>query len=93
MHIALMTVTLMLPGCSSLKEKRQRIGGLHERLGRNPNIAVCESGHRNALDRAEWSFVVTGMSKRDIEVLFAGIEEKLRTRVDGYPLDMLRDYL
>lgn len=93
MHIAIMTVTLMLPGCSSLKEKRQRIGGLHERLGRHPGIAVCESGHRSALGRAEWSFVVTGMSKSEIETLFANIEEKLKNRVDGYPIDISREYL
>lgn len=93
MHIAIMTVTLMLPGCLSLKEKRQRIGGLHERLGRNPNIAVCESNHRSALDRAEWSFVVTGMTKGGIEATCASIEEELQTRVDGYLLDIIRDFL
>lgn len=33
MHLALLTFTITLPGCRSLKEKRQRVGGLHERLG------------------------------------------------------------
>lgn len=93
MHITTMTVSLSLPGCRSLKEKRQRVGGLHERLGRNPNIAVCESGQRNAPDSGEWTFVVTGMTKGDVEALCASIEDKLHSRVDGYLLDILRERL
>ena len=93
MHLAVMTVNLSLPGCASLKEKRQRIGGLHERFGRNPNIAVCESGQRNVLDRSEWSFVVTGLTRGDIEAVFAEIEDKLKLRVDGCLLDIYREFL
>ena len=58
MHIAILTFTFSLPGCSSLKEKRQRVGGLHERFGRNPAVAVCESGELIRHDASQWSFVV-----------------------------------
>ena len=64
MHIGVMTLTFTLPGCGSLKEKRQRMGGMHERFGRNPAIAVCESGELNRHDASEWSFVVVATSKR-----------------------------
>ncbi|SES31891.1 Protein of unknown function [Halopseudomonas bauzanensis] len=35
MQIVVLTLTFSLPGCRSLKEKRQRMGGIHERYGRN----------------------------------------------------------
>ena len=93
MHIAIMTVTFSLPACASLKEKRQRIGGLHERLGRNPSNAVCESGQRGVLNQAEWTFIMTGISKSEVDSLCSTVEEKLQSRVDGYILDLHREYL
>src|SRR5690606_39392286 len=56
MHIVVLTMRFSLPGCRSLKEKRQRMGGLHERYGRQPAVAVCESGDRDRVDASEWTF-------------------------------------
>uniref|UniRef100_UPI0025BD1F44 DUF503 family protein n=1 Tax=Halomonas sp. TaxID=1486246 RepID=UPI0025BD1F44 len=55
MHIGILTLHISLPGCQSLKEKRQRMGGLHERFGRNPAVAVCESGEHDRLEASEWT--------------------------------------
>lgn len=93
MHIGIMTCSISLPGCASLKEKRQRMGGLHERLGRNPAVAVCESGERDRHDASEWSFVVTGLSRRDVESLCSDIENKVERSVDGRLLDVTREFL
>lgn len=93
MHIAILTCSISLPGCGSLKEKRQRMGGLHERLGRNPAIAVCESGERNRHDASEWSFVVTGLSRKEVESLCSEIENRLEQSVDGRVLDISREFL
>ncbi len=93
MHIGILTCSISLPGCGSLKEKRQRMGGLHERLGRNPAIAVCESGERDRHDASEWSFVVTGLSRKDVESLCSDIENKLERSVDGRVLEVVREFL
>lgn len=93
MHIAILTCSIALPGCGSLKEKRQRMGGLHERLGRNPAVAVCESGERDRHDASEWSFVVTGLSKRDVESLCSDIENKLERSVDGRVIEINKEFL
>lgn len=93
MHIAILTVKISLPGCGSLKEKRQRMGGLHERFGRNPAVAVCESGDRDRLESSEWSFVVTGLSTQEVESISSEIEEKLQRVVDGRVLDTFRQLL
>lgn len=93
MHITILTMTLSLPGCGSLKEKRQRMGGLHERFGRNPAVAVCESGEHDRLEASEWTFVVTGMSPQKVESLCSEIEEKLQRSVDGRVLEVSREIL
>lgn len=93
MHIGILTFSFSLPGCSSLKEKRQRVGGLHERFGRNPAVAVCESGELNRHDASQWSFVVVGMTKREVEALCSQIEDKVQTTVEGRIMDVVREFL
>ncbi|WP_027328245.1 DUF503 domain-containing protein [Marinimicrobium agarilyticum] len=93
MHIAILTCTISLPGCGSLKEKRQRMGGLHERLGRNPAVAVCESGERSRHEASEWSFVVTALSRKEVESLCSDIENKLERSVDGRVMEVRREFL
>jgi len=93
MIIAILTLTISLPGCRSKKEKRQRVGGLHERFGRNPAVAVCESGDRNELQSAQWSFVVAAASRREAESICSGIEDKIQRAVDGRLLDVEVEFL
>lgn len=93
MHIGVMTLTFSLPGCRSLKEKRQRMGGIHERFGRNPAVAVCESGELNQHEASEWSFVVAANSKREIESLLSQIEDKIQSTVEGRVINVTRELL
>lgn len=93
MHIGVMTLVFSLPGCSSLKEKRQRMGGMHERFGRNPSVAVCQSGELNRHEASEWSFVVVANSKREIESLLSQIEDKIQSTVEGRVIKVTRELL
>lgn len=93
MHIAVLTMTFSLPGCLSLKEKRQRMRGLHERFGRNPAVAVCESGGQDDMETGEWTFVVTGNQQRKVESLCSEIEDRLQRTVDGRVIDVSREFL
>ena len=93
MHIGVMTLTFSLPGCGSLKEKRQRMGGMHERFGRNPAVAVCESAELNKHEASEWSFVVVANSKREIESLLSQIEDKIQSTVEGRVMSVTRELL
>lgn len=93
MHIAILTVTFSLPGCASLKEKRQRVGGLHQRFGKNPAVAVCESGERNRHDASEWTFVVAMTSKREVESLCSQIEDKLQSAVDARIMAIEKEFI
>lgn len=90
MNIAVLTIQFSLPGCGSLKEKRRRMGGLHERFGRTPAIAVCESGDLDRLESSEWSFVVVATSPQKVESICSEIEDKLQRTVDGRVLEVSR---
>lgn len=93
MRIVILTMSFSLPGCRSLKEKRQRMGGIHERYGRQPAVAVCESGERERIDASEWSFVVTGISAQDVESLCSEIEDRIQRTVEARVMDVMRQRL
>ncbi len=93
MHIAVLTFTFSLPGCTSLKEKRQRMGGMHERFGRHPAIAVCESGELDRHNASQWSFVVVATSRRDVESHCSQIEDRIQQTVDARIIDVMREFL
>ena len=93
MHIAILTLRFHLEGCASLKEKRQRLSGLRDRFGRQPNVAVCESGEPDTMQSAEWSFVVVSGNRAMVDRQVAEIEtfvaESLDARVSGRELEYL----
>lgn len=48
MLVGVLTLQLLVPGCSSLKEKRSRLKPLLARLHREFNISVAEIDHQDA---------------------------------------------
>jgi hypothetical protein len=52
MSLGVLTIYLYLPGCSSLKEKRQRLKPLLTRLHREFNISVAEVGNNDVWQNA-----------------------------------------
>lgn len=92
MHIAMIRVRISLPGCASLKEKRRRVGGLHERLGRSPAVALCESGALDSWQASEWSLVVVDNYRKNLEARCGEIEAKLEQHIDGRIVDVEREF-
>jgi hypothetical protein len=93
MRIGILTLVFQLEGCASLKEKRQRLAGLRDRFGRQPNIAVCESGEQDALRRAEWSFVAAARSRQLVDQLLAGVENHVAQEIDARVLERRLEHL
>ncbi|MBB3192119.1 DUF503 domain-containing protein [Halomonas cerina] len=93
MNIGILTLRISLPGCASLKEKRQRMRGMHQRYGRNPAVAVCESDQRDRLESSEWTFVVAGLRVPEVESLCSEIENKVQRTVDGRVMEATREIL
>lgn len=93
MHIASLTVTFALPGCAFLKEKLTQVGGLHQRFGKNPAVAVCSSDELDRHDASEWSFTIAMTDKREVESMCAQIEDKLQGVVDGRIMDIEKAFI
>ena len=91
MQIGVLRIEFLLPGCRSLKEKRQRLGGLRERYGRQVNVAVCETNFQDIHDRAEWTFVAVGQTLRLIDQTLAEIEQRIVETVDATISGMQRE--
>jgi len=93
MLIGLLKVSFALPGCRSLKEKRQRLGGLRERYGRQVNVAVCETRFQDVHDRAEWSFVAVALNSRLVHQILADIEQRIVETVDASVGEITREFV
>ena len=93
MLVSLLRVSFLLPGCRSLKEKRQRLGGLRERFGRQVNVAVCESAFQDVHDRAQWSFIAVALTTRLLDQILSDIESRIVDSVDASVAEMVREPL
>jgi uncharacterized protein YlxP (DUF503 family) len=76
---------LLLPGCSSLKEKRQVVKSLKDRLHVRFGLSAAETAHQELHGRAEIAAaIVSGDRKHAASVLQAAdrmVEEEGRARV------------
>lgn len=69
MKIGVLSITLVLRGCRSLKDKRQVVKSLRERLRQRFNVAVAEVDAQNLWQRAELAIVTVsgeGSHTRDV---------------------------
>jgi uncharacterized protein YlxP (DUF503 family) len=63
MVLKLLTVDLIIPGCSSLKEKRYAVSSLKTRLRRKFNVSVAEVDHHDKWQRCELAIVMAASDR------------------------------
>ncbi len=83
MVIGLLTLEFHLPGCRSLKEKRQRLSGLKQRFGRIANLAVSEAGLHDQHQQAQWCFLGLAADNKSLEQLLAPVENFAASQLDA----------
>ncbi|MCL6417085.1 DUF503 domain-containing protein [Aestuariirhabdus sp. Z084] len=66
MQIAVLVLDFHLPGCRSLKEKRQRLGGLRDRVGKQSQLAVAESDKADLHQQAQWTVLILGSTRAQV---------------------------
>jgi uncharacterized protein YlxP (DUF503 family) len=64
MFVKLLTVDFLIPGCSSLKDKRLVLSSLKSRLRQKFNVSVAEIGYQDKWQRCELAIVTIGADKR-----------------------------
>lgn len=72
-----MIVEMFADHLHSLKEKRQAISSLKERLRHTFNISISETGHLDSWQKAQISIATVSNSKKVIESVFRQIEEQI----------------
>ena len=90
MKVQELRVDFLLGGCRSLKEKRQRLRGLRDRFGKQPNLAVVESAFADSVQRSRWSFLGAASSLDPVLQQLSDIERYLSLTVDAEILSMQR---
>lgn len=83
MVIGILTIGLLLPGCNSLKQKRQQLRSVKDRFGHMINIAVCEFDHQDQWQHASLAFICTATDKRVAESQLAKIKDYCATSIDA----------
>ena len=80
MVIASLTWELVLPGCSSLKQKRSVLRSLRDRLRAKFNVSVAETAFQDIHDRAALTIVLVTTDSRFAD----SVLEKLDCFVEGH---------
>ncbi|MDX9741089.1 MAG: DUF503 domain-containing protein [Gammaproteobacteria bacterium] len=66
-HVALLTIELMIPWSDSLKSKRRVIRSIKDRLGARFNVSVAEIGFLEEWQRAAIGVVMIGNDRQHLE--------------------------
>jgi len=85
MTVGLMVVTLFAGHCRSLKDKRQTLSSLKERLKQKFNVAVAESDFQDLWQKIQLGIVSVSNSRTVLDKLFRQIEEFICSE---YPLQI-----
>jgi uncharacterized protein YlxP (DUF503 family) len=89
MVVGVVVWELHIPGCASLKEKRQVVKSLKDRLHARFNVSAAETAHQDAHQRAEIAVCVVSEDRRHAQSVLSSadrlVEEEGRARiVDSY---------
>lgn len=94
MTIGLYTIELHLPMARSLKDKRQVVRRLKERLRSRHNVAVSElDEHHDLWQRAGLAFVSVAASREPLARLFETIHREAESSVPGQVIETGSDFL
>ncbi|MGB2906795.1 MAG: DUF503 domain-containing protein [Candidatus Aminicenantaceae bacterium] len=93
MIIGCLVLEIYLPYSHSLKEKRQRLKRLHDRLKSRHNVAVSELDFQDKWQRSRIGMVTLNSQKSVIEKTLNQIVRDIEETIDGEVLNVDISYL
>lgn len=93
MTIALLTLDLHIPHAQSLKEKREVLRPLKDRLRAKFNVAVAEVDFNEVWQRAQVAVVSVNSDHVFLEKMMSAIERELETILAGNLFECQVEYL
>jgi uncharacterized protein YlxP (DUF503 family) len=89
MFVKLLTVDLLIPGCSSLKEKRYVLNSLKSRLRGRFNASVAEVDHQDKWQRTVLAVAIVGSDHKAVDEACGSV----RRFIEGDPRVTVADAL
>ncbi len=93
MNVGLCIIHIHLPGAQSLKDKRQVLRSLKDRLRGQFNVSVAEVDHQDLRQRITLGIVGIAAARVPLERTFASIQGEVERRVPGEVLSCDVEYL
>ena len=93
LNVGLCVVEIHLPGSGSLKQKRQVVRSLKDRLRGHYNVALAEIDNQDLWQRATIGIVSIGSARTPLERTFESIRGELDRRPPGEILSFEVEYL
>jgi uncharacterized protein YlxP (DUF503 family) len=81
--VGICTLELHIPYARSLKDKRQVLRSLIDRLRRH-NVSVAEVAHQDLWQRAGIAIAAVGSTRHPLDAMFQGILDEIETALPGH---------
>ncbi|GIV01535.1 MAG: hypothetical protein KatS3mg015_0365 [Fimbriimonadales bacterium] len=75
-HVGLLVLTLELPGCNTLKDKRRVLHSLMERVRRELHVSAAEVGFQNQIRSSSVAFAFVSGARVQVERLRESVERR-----------------
>jgi uncharacterized protein YlxP (DUF503 family) len=93
MIVGSLRLELLLPGCRSLKSKRQIINSIRDKTRSRFNVSVAEVGHQDLWQRAVLGFAAIGSDRKVVESTLSRIENLVENMGKGELIDVQMEFL
>lgn len=93
MIVGVVTWDLHLDGCHSLKDKRQVLSSLKDRLHRRFNVSVAETHHQDLWQRAELSCCVVAGDRRHAQEVLSSADRLVASEPQARIIDSAISFL
>ena len=91
--IGVLTLELRIEGSHSLKEKRQVVQSLKERLRHKFNVSVAEIAHQDLWQRATVAAVTVSSDRENAEKLLRSVEDEAAGLVGSALVDATVEWI
>jgi uncharacterized protein len=91
--VASLRIQFLLPGCTSLKQKRFVLASVKAKLRNRFNVSVCENDFHDKWQRSELGVAVVAMDRRGAETVAGQVMEFLEREPRIVVCDAIREYL
>ncbi|HEY5133539.1 MAG TPA: DUF503 domain-containing protein [Candidatus Krumholzibacteriaceae bacterium] len=77
MIVASLRIQFLLPGCTSLKQKRFVLASVKAKLRNRFNVSVCENDFQDKWQRSELAIAAVATDRRGVEIVERDVMEFL----------------